>query len=69
MYYTAGASSDLGTQRLFVLENANADPLTTGWVEKGMIGNAGEDFFAIDGTVFTYNANHYFIERTGIYDR
>jgi GH43 family beta-xylosidase len=61
MYYTAGASADLSTQRLFVLENANADPLTSNWVEKGQIGNAGENFFAIDGTVFTHNGNDYLI--------
>src|SRR5687768_5763139 len=27
LYYTAGSSGDLATQRTFVLENANADPL------------------------------------------
>lgn len=61
MYYTAGATTDLKTQRLFVLENANADPLTANWVEKGKIGNATEDFFSIDGTVFNYNNSNYFI--------
>ncbi|HYF29585.1 MAG TPA: glycoside hydrolase family 43 protein [Chitinophagaceae bacterium] len=59
-YYTAGASPDLATQRTFVLENANADPLTGTWTDKGQIRDAAADFFAIDGTVFTYNGNNYF---------
>ena len=60
-YYTAGSSTDLSTQRTFVLENPNADPLTGIWVEKGQIGDPAANFFAIDGTVFTYNGNNYFL--------
>jgi GH43 family beta-xylosidase len=59
-YYTAG-SGDLSTQRTFVLENANADPLTGTWTDKGKIGDAAADYFAIDGTVFTHNNMNYFI--------
>ena len=61
MYYTAGATTDLKTQRLFVLENANTDPLSSNWVDKGQIGNASEDFFSIDGTILNYNGNDYLI--------
>lgn len=61
MYYTAGATTDLKTQRMFVLENSNADPLSSSWVEKGQIGNASEDFFSIDGTVLNHNGNDYLI--------
>src|SRR5215213_2082935 len=61
LYYTAGSSSDLSTQRTFVLENANADPLSGTWTDKGQIGDPAANFFAIDGTVFTYNNNNYFL--------
>lgn len=61
VYYTAGSSSDLSTQRTFVLENGNADPLSGSWIDKGQIGDAAANYFAIDGTVFNYNNNNYFI--------
>jgi GH43 family beta-xylosidase len=61
IYYTAGSSADLATQRLFVLENTNADPLTGTWTDKGKIFDGAADFFAIDGSVFQYNGSNYFI--------
>lgn len=61
VYYTAGSSSDLSSQRTFVLENSNADPLSGVWTEKGQIGDAAANYFAIDGTVLNYNGNNYFI--------
>lgn len=59
-YYTAG-SGDPDTQRTFVLENSSAEPTSAAWKEKGQIADAAADFFAIDGTVLTYNGNNYFI--------
>ena len=61
LYYTAGASADLSTQRSFVLENTSNDPTTGTWAEKGKIFDPAADFFAIDGTVFTYNGSNYFL--------
>ena len=61
VYYTAGSSSDLSTQRTFVLENSNADPLSAGWTDKGQIDDPANNYFAIDGTVLNYNSNNYFI--------
>ncbi|RYY18461.1 MAG: glycosyl hydrolase family 43 [Chitinophagaceae bacterium] len=61
LYYTAGASADLATQRTFVLENTSDDPRTGTWVDKGKIVDAAADFFAIDGTVFSHNNKDYFI--------
>ena len=61
VYYTAGSSTDLSTQRTFVLENSNADPLSGSWTEKGQIGDPAANYFAIDGTVLSYNNNNYFI--------
>jgi GH43 family beta-xylosidase len=60
VYYTAG-SGELSTQRTFVLENANADPLSGAWIEKGKIGDASADYFSIDGTILSYNNKNYFI--------
>lgn len=60
VYYTAG-SGNLSTQRTFVLENTSADPLSGTWTDKGKIGDPTADFFAIDGTVFSYNNKSYFI--------
>jgi GH43 family beta-xylosidase len=61
LYYTAGASSDLGTQRCFVLENASSDPLTGSWIDKGKIADPQANFFSIDGTVLEYKSKLYFI--------
>lgn len=60
-YYTAGSSSDLATQRSFVLENSSSDPLAGTWVDKGKIFDPTADFFAIDGTVFNYNGQYYYL--------
>ncbi|MFN2457274.1 MAG: family 43 glycosylhydrolase [Chitinophagaceae bacterium] len=59
-YYTAGSGHD-STQRLWVLENSNADPTTGNWVDKGRIFAGNADFWAIDGTVLEYNNSRYFI--------
>lgn len=60
-YYTAGSSTDLSTQRTFVLENGSADPTQGTWIDKGKIFDPAADYFAIDGTVFSYNGSNYFI--------
>ena len=61
LYYTAGSTPDLATQRTFVLENGNADPMTGTWTDKGKIGDPAADFFAIDGTVLSHNNKQYFL--------
>ena len=61
LYYTAGASADLATQRLFVLENTSADPLAGTWTDKGKLADASADYFAIDGSIFEYNGKRYLI--------
>jgi len=60
VYYTAGAGPD-DTQRTWVLENTNADPLAGTWVSKGRIFTTDADFWAIDGTVLDYNNSRYFV--------
>jgi len=61
LYYTAGATSDLNTQRSFVLENDSDDPRVGTWVDKGKIFDPNADFFAIDGTIFTHNGINYYL--------
>jgi GH43 family beta-xylosidase len=61
IYYTAGSSGDLSTQRMFVLENSNADPTKGAWVVKGQVKDNNADFFAIDATVFSNNGKNYII--------
>jgi len=61
LYYTAGSSADLSTQRLFVLENSAADPTTGKWIKRGQIKDPNADFFAIDATVSTINGKKYLI--------
>ncbi|MGI8599553.1 MAG: glycoside hydrolase family 43 protein [Chitinophagaceae bacterium] len=61
IYYTAGSTTDLATQRTFVLENSNADPTTGSWIDKGKIGDPNADFFSIDGSVLEYGGKLYFL--------
>lgn len=60
VYYTAGSGAD-DTQRTWVLENSNADPLAGTWESKGRIFTTDADFWAIDGTVLEYNSSKYFV--------
>jgi GH43 family beta-xylosidase len=60
LYYTAGAGPD-NTQRTWVLENSNANPLNPSWIDKGKIFSSDADFWAIDGTVLDYKDKHYFL--------
>ncbi len=60
IYYTAGDGTDI-SQRIWVLENSNADPTTGTWIDKGRIYNRNADFWAIDGTILEINNNRYFV--------
>jgi GH43 family beta-xylosidase len=61
VYYTAGSSPDLGTQRLFVLENPSSDPLQGAWTDRGRIFHPTEDYWAIDATVFEHRGKRYLL--------
>lgn len=62
IYYTAGSNAaDLSTQRLFVLENTSADPLSGSWTDKGKLADPAADYFAIDGTVFEQGGKRYLL--------
>lgn len=59
VYFAADNGSN-ENHRMYVLENANANPLAGGWTFKGKIADAS-DRWAIDGTVLTVGASRYFI--------
>lgn len=60
LYYTAAPSGADDDQHrgVFVLENDDADPTEGNWTDKGEINTA---LPGIDGTVFDYNGQTYFI--------
>ena len=61
VYFTAGPGNCCGGQRLWVLENASADPTTGTWTEKGQIAVPGQDLWAIDGTILEQNGDRYLV--------
>lgn len=66
VYYSAGDGASapgdpFATQRTWVLENSNNDPLQGTWTDKGRIFDAANDRWAIDGTVMELNGNYYFL--------
>ncbi len=60
MYYTAGNSPDLSSQRTWVIENTADDPTAGTWVDKGQIFHPVENFWAIDGSFFQLGSKKYF---------
>ncbi len=59
IYYTAAdkAANDDAHRHIFVLENDATDPLTGGWIDRGMLKT---DYTGIDGTVFEDGGKLYF---------
>jgi GH43 family beta-xylosidase len=60
IYFTAGRSDDIWAIRLYVLENANADPLRGEWVEKGQLKTEFESF-SLDATTFVHRGQRYLL--------
>ena len=58
IYFAAGATNDVWKIRMYVLENASANPLTGTWVEKGRIWTH-YDTFSLDATTFEHNGTRY----------
>ncbi|MFD1139975.1 glycoside hydrolase family 43 protein [Larkinella insperata] len=54
IYYAADNNGVDATHRMFVLENASADPTTGTWIDRGQL-NLPENKWAIDGTVVRLN--------------
>jgi GH43 family beta-xylosidase len=58
IYFAAGRTDDVWAIRMYVLENASANPLTGGWTERGRIATP-LDTFSLDATTFTHNGTRY----------
>jgi GH43 family beta-xylosidase len=59
MYFAADDGNN-ANHRIYVLENDGADPQSSNWVLKGKV-NDPSDKWAIDASVFDYNAQSYLI--------
>lgn len=58
-YYAADDGNNVN-HRIWVLENESADPFQGTWVDKGELA-LPDDKWAIDGTIFEFNDNLYFL--------
>jgi GH43 family beta-xylosidase len=58
VHFAAGRSDNVWAIRMYVLENAGADPLTGTWTEKGRIVTP-LDTFSLDATTFVHNGTRY----------
>lgn len=61
LYFAAATSGVNDSNRMFVLENGNADPTQGVWTFKGRIFDATNDQWAIDGTILTIKDKHYLV--------
>ncbi len=66
LYFAGGDVDDVWAIRPYVLECAEADPMTGKWIEKGMMRYLAEDefsfrAFSLDATVFENKGKHYFV--------
>ncbi|THF72929.1 family 43 glycosylhydrolase [Cohnella fermenti] len=60
IYFAAGAAEDKWAIRPYVLENANDDPLSGHWVEKGKI-ELPDESFSLDATTFELRGIRYLL--------
>ncbi|WP_419999399.1 family 43 glycosylhydrolase [Streptomyces boninensis] len=58
VYFAAAPAEDVWAIRIWVLENASADPFKGTWTEKGQLVTAWETF-ALDATTFTHRGDRY----------
>lgn len=60
VYFAAGRADDVWRIRIYVLENANANPLTGSWTERGRV-TTPWDTFSLDASTFVTNGTRYLI--------
>jgi GH43 family beta-xylosidase len=60
IYYTGSDGNDR-THRMWVLENADADPTKGSWIDKGKLTTQPADLWSIDGTIFQQDTTLYMI--------
>lgn len=61
IYFAAGSSSAIWASRMYVLENASANPLTGSWTERGQIDSHNWASFSLDATTFVNNGKRYLV--------
>ena len=73
IYFAGSQKEDIWALRPYVLECADADPMTGTWVEKGMMTCAADDeysfrAFSLDATVFENKGRYYYVwaEKVGV---
>lgn len=57
-YFAAGRADDIWAIRIYVLENASANPLEGEWTERGQVKTGWEEF-ALDATTFVHRGRRY----------
>lgn len=64
IYFAAAANNEVTgitfNHRMYVIQNANEDPLTDNWEEKGQV-KTGWESFALDATTFEQNGKLYYV--------
>jgi GH43 family beta-xylosidase len=60
IYFAAGRTDDIWRIRMYVLENASANPLTGAWTERGRIVTPW-DTFSLDASTFVHNGVRYLV--------
>jgi GH43 family beta-xylosidase len=60
IYFAAGRAEDIWAIRMYVLECADANPLTGNWTEKGQLRTNWESF-SLDATTFEYDGLRYLV--------
>ena len=60
VYFAAGAAEKIWDIRIYVLENASANPLEGQWVERGQLKTHAESF-ALDATTFEHRGTRYLL--------
>lgn len=58
IYFAAGEAEKIWDIRIYVLENASANPLEGGWIERGQL-DTGWQSFALDATTFEHRGVRY----------
>ncbi len=60
VYFAAGRANDIWAIRIYVLECADADPLTGAWTERGQLKTNWESF-SLDATTFEHRGARYLV--------
>ena len=58
IYFAAGRAEDIWRIRMYVLENASANPMSGTWTERGQVATP-RDSFSLDATTFTQGSTRY----------